>query len=174
VNYRFVASPNFRASRQGHAISLIVLHYTASLSIEGTLAWFANPAAKASAHYVIGRDGEVVQCVHEEAAAWHAGLEALWQRLGFVNSRSVGIELVATATSGYTGPQLGALWTLLADLVRRYRIAPEAVIGHKDVLPSQKIDPDGLGHQFPWEVARAVAQAALTNTAVEVTGGTDV
>ena len=169
---RFIQSPN-RTVRPDRHVSLVVLHYTASLSFTGTVSWFLNPASEVSAHYLVGRDGEIAQFVDEADIAWHAGKAAEWPAgTGGVNSRSIGIELVATATSGYTGPQVGALWTLLAGIVRRHQIAPENVVGHKDVLPAQKIDPDGLGHQFPWDVARAVAQAALTGTAVEVVGAT--
>ena len=170
---RFIQSPN-RTTRPDRHVSLVVIHYTASLSFSGTVSWFVNPAAQVSAHYLVGRDGEIAQFVDEADVAWHAGRAAEWPvGTGGVNSRSIGIELVGTATSGFTGSQLGSLWALLAGIVRRHRIAPENVVGHKDVLPAQKIDPDGLGSQFPWPVARAVAQAALTDTAVEVHGGSD-
>jgi N-acetylmuramoyl-L-alanine amidase len=159
----FTASPNFTAGRGGRAIDLILLHYTASLSMAGTVSWFQNPASQVSAHYVIGRDGSVVQMVHDADIAWHAGREAVWQGQGFVNGRSIGIELVGTAESGFTAEQLGALWVLLTDLCRKYQVRPDRVVGHHDVLPAQKIDPDGTHNQFPWPECRGVAHAALVS-----------
>ena len=55
--------------------------------------WFMNPSARVSAHYVVGRDGEIVQMVHEHEKAWHAG-QALLYGDPNVNSMSIGIELV--------------------------------------------------------------------------------
>ena len=156
----FTPSPNFTPSRR-QPIDLIVLHYTGSLSLAGTVAWFQNPASQVSAHYVVDRDGTVVSMVHVADVAWHAGREATWQGQGFVNSRSIGIELVGTESSGFTPEQVGALWVLLVDLIRAYLIRPDRVVGHHDVLPSQKIDPDGVHQQFPWAEARAVARTAL-------------
>jgi N-acetylmuramoyl-L-alanine amidase len=155
-----ILSPNFTHGRL-HPIDLIVIHYTGSLSYEGALEWFRNPQSQVSAHYVIGRDGGDAGPVAEGNTAWHAGRDARWGGEGFVNSRSIGIELVGTQDSGFESAQLATLWGLLAYLVRKYQIVAANVVGHKDVLPGVKIDPDGLNHQFPWEKAFAVATEAL-------------
>lgn len=49
--------------------------------------------SKASAHYVIDRDGSVVQMVMDENRAWHAGVSSL-NGIKNVNDFSIGIELV--------------------------------------------------------------------------------
>lgn len=51
----------------------LVIHYTGDDSLGGAVAWLKQPEAKASAHFVIGRDGEVVQMVPINRRAWHAG-----------------------------------------------------------------------------------------------------
>ena len=153
-------SPNCTRGR-AKPIDLVVLHYTGSLSLEGTISWFLNPVSQVSAHYVIGRAGELVRMVQEADVAWHAGRAATWGGLGFVNSRSIGIELVGTQDSGFEAAQLAALWALLATIVKAYGILAAHVVGHKDVLPAQKIDPDGIRNQFPWLKAWAVASEAL-------------
>ena len=153
-------SPNYTGGRI-RPIDLVVLHYTGSLSLEGTISWFLNPVSQVSAHYVIGRAGELVRMVQEADVAWHAGRAATWGGLGFVNSRSVGIELVGTQGSGFEPAQLDALWARLATIVKAYGILAANVVGHKDVLPGVKIDPDGVDHQFPWLKAWAVANEAL-------------
>ena len=160
----FLPSPNFRPGRR-KPISAIVVHYTASLSIEGTLGWFQRKDSGVSAHYVIGRDGRVVQMVREEDVAWHAGRSAMVPhetppRETNVNEFSVGIELVGTPDSGFTDRQLASLYEVLARTVAKYHIPPERVVGHLHISPGRKIDPDGYDKQFPWAKTKEVCQAA--------------
>ncbi len=70
----------------------LVVHYTAGGSLESTIQWFKNPNAKASAHIVIGRDGEIVQMVPFNQRAWHAGRSS-WNGIQGLNEHSIGIEL---------------------------------------------------------------------------------
>jgi len=108
-------SPSRYSGRHGFGVDTIILHYTAGRGNAIAAARvFANPSRKASAHFVIGRDGGVVQCVNLPDGAWHAGdkgLSRLPPALMFsdktefvelqhaphirrsVNCRSIGIEL---------------------------------------------------------------------------------
>jgi N-acetylmuramoyl-L-alanine amidase len=159
----FIPSPNFRVSKN-RKITAIVIHYTASMSIEGCIAWFKDRKAGVSAHYVIGRDGRLVQMVKDEHVAWHAGASQMPLHAGgeaSVNNFSIGIELVGTMDSGFTDKQMAALYTLLEQLVKKYRVKPERVVGHKDIAPKRKIDPDGVGNQFNWTRTREVVTAAF-------------
>jgi N-acetylmuramoyl-L-alanine amidase len=70
----------------------LVMHYTAGLGLDGAVAWLRNPAAKASAHLVIGRDGRIVQMVAFNRRAWHAGLSR-WGDIEGLNAYAIGIEL---------------------------------------------------------------------------------
>lgn len=157
--YAFVKSPNFSTRRR--TITAVVIHYTASMNIEGTIDWFKRTESGVSAHYVVGREGQVVQMVRDEDVAWHAGRSTLAGESN-VNAFSLGIELVGTADSGFTDRQLCSLYTLLEALVSTYRISPERVVGHCHVSPGRKIDPDGYSKQFNWAKARAVAQLAYS------------
>jgi N-acetylmuramoyl-L-alanine amidase len=88
----YVESPN--KSGHGRLKPLyLVLHFTAGGSTEGAVEWFLNPAAKASAHVLIGRDGKVIQMVPFDCRAWHAGVSR-WGELEGLNAYSIGIELV--------------------------------------------------------------------------------
>ncbi|HIJ83554.1 MAG TPA: N-acetylmuramoyl-L-alanine amidase, partial [Magnetococcales bacterium] len=87
---KFVGSPNHS---DGMSPLYLVLHYTAGSSLDGAVSWLTNPKAKASAHLVIGRGGEVVQLVRFDKKAWHAGV-SLWGKLKNMNNFSIGIELV--------------------------------------------------------------------------------
>lgn len=158
----FIASPNCAVRRR--SITAIVIHYTAAMSIDSTIRWFADSKSQVSAHYVIGRDGRIVQMVADSMVAWHAGRSSLNGETG-VNSFSIGIELVGTDRSGFPEPQLVALDLLLTMLVARYRIPPERIVGHADIAPGRKIDPDGTTAQFDWARTRQVAVTTLASLA---------
>lgn len=72
----------------------IIVHYTAGGTFGGAKAWLCNPDSKASAHYLLGRDGEAEQLVPLNKCAWHAG-ESKYKGLTGLNKYSIGVELVA-------------------------------------------------------------------------------
>jgi N-acetylmuramoyl-L-alanine amidase len=157
--YEFIPSPNY--AKRTKPISAIVIHYTASMGIEGTIDWFKRRESQVSAHYVIGRDGRVVQMVRDEDVAWHAGRSLLGTEPN-VNSFSIGIELVGTADSGFTDTQMASLYSLLELLVVKYRVRPERVVGHGTICPGRKIDPDGYNKQFNWARTLEIAQRSFS------------
>lgn len=82
------------ASHSGTVLPVfLVLHYTAGTTLDGAVSWFKNPEAKASAHFVIDRNGSVIQLVELNKCAWHAGKSA-WGNIQGLNRYSIGIELV--------------------------------------------------------------------------------
>ena len=103
-----------KASRTARHIDRIVVHSTEG-GFHGSVRWLQNPRARASAHFVIGRDGGIVQLVHLSDVAWHAGNRKL-------NRRSIGIELVGWAGDprGFTRAQYLASARLGAWLAARY------------------------------------------------------
>jgi N-acetylmuramoyl-L-alanine amidase len=139
-------SPNFGERRGGARISLVVLHYTAMPTLSEALERLCDPEAEVSAHYLVDRDGTVLSLVDEGARAWHAGAGA-WGGSDDVNSRSIGIELVNTGAEPFAEPQMAALEALLADILRRHELSPQAVIAHSDLAPDRKGDP---GPRFDW------------------------
>ncbi|MBM3643066.1 MAG: N-acetylmuramoyl-L-alanine amidase [Alphaproteobacteria bacterium] len=91
----FKRTPNQGRNGQDVEISpsLLVMQYTAGGNLAGAVSWFSNPEAKASAHVVVGRDGEVAQCALFNRRAWHAG-GGMWRGRADINSWSIGIEMV--------------------------------------------------------------------------------
>ncbi len=87
---RQFASPNHSA---GNSRKYLILHYTAGQTLDGAVSWFMNPAAEASAHFVVARDGSIVQMVSLDRRAWHAGVSQ-WGDLRSLNAHSIGIEIV--------------------------------------------------------------------------------
>ena len=84
-------SPNF--NRGHNSRECIVLHYTAGYTLASAVSTFLSPAAKASAHFVVGTDGAITQMVNCADTAWHAGY-GVFRGGGQVNQRSIGIEIV--------------------------------------------------------------------------------
>ena len=139
-------SPNFGERRGGARVELVVLHYTAMPSCAEALERLCDPLAEVSAHYLIDGDGTLLSLVDEGVRAWHAGAGE-WRGKGDVNSRSIGIELANTGREPFAEPQMAALERLLAGVLERHGLGPEAVIGHSDMAPERKGDP---GARFDW------------------------
>ena len=141
-------SPN--CDKRALPVSMVVLHYTGMQTATEAEARLVDPAAKVSAHYLIGEDGEVVRLVPEARRAWHAG-RGYWRGTTDINSASIGIELVNPGHEwGYRKfppAQMGALLPLLARILNTHDIARANVVGHSDIAPARKDDP---GELFDW------------------------
>jgi N-acetylmuramoyl-L-alanine amidase len=137
-----VASPNFDQRRP----NLVIIHHTTNSTLEQALLTLTSAERKLSAHYLIGRDGRIVQLVDESARAWHAG-KSWWAGFSDVNSASIGIELDNSGSEPFADAQIDSLLALLADIRQRHYIPAANFIGHADVAPTRKNDPSAL---FPW------------------------
>lgn len=138
-------SPNFGDRRDGLTPELVVLHYTV-LPASEALERLCDPVHEVSAHYLIAADGRLYRLVAEEMRAWHAGA-GIWAGQGDVNSRSIGIELENSGLHPFSEPQIARLELLLSDILKRWDIGANGVIGHQDFAPSRKVDP---GPRFDW------------------------
>lgn len=147
---QWVPSPNYDTRRP----NFIVLHQTSNDSVDRALATLTDPQREVSAHYLIGRDGKVMQLVDERSRAWHAGASR-WGGMSDLNSASIGIELDNTGAEPFPEPQIAALVDLMAGLSERHRIPGANVLAHGDIAPTRKVDPSGF---FPW---RRLAQAGF-------------
>ncbi|WP_428945711.1 N-acetylmuramoyl-L-alanine amidase [Pantoea sp. FN060301] len=140
-------------------VKVLVIHYTAE---EFPEALATLTAREVSAHYLIpavpleksGRP-TLVRLVPESQLAWHAG-PSFWRGATRLNDTSVGIELenpgyTRTAEGRkwypFTAQQMAALRPLARDIVQRYAIPAQNVVGHSDIAPQRKQDPGPL---FPW------------------------
>jgi len=100
---------------------------------------------KVSAHFLVRRDGTVIQFVPCRSRAWHAGASS-WQGRTRCNDFSIGIELEGSDFVPFTGHQYAALVRLTRRLLRAYPI--RHIAGHSDIAPGRKTDP---GPYFEWE-----------------------
>jgi N-acetylmuramoyl-L-alanine amidase len=151
---RSYTSPN-HSSRNGQAISMLVLHATVG-SAKSALDWLSNRASQASTHYLIDKKGKIYQLVPDELAAWHAG-KSFWKGLysDAIQAASLGIELENKndGKDPYPAEQIDALNALAREKIAQYRIHPDMIARHLDVaIPKgRKSDPAG----FPWEAWKA-------------------
>jgi N-acetylmuramoyl-L-alanine amidase len=139
----FVPTVNFNLRRPQY----VIIHHTEQDSLAQTLKTFTNAATQVSAHYVIGRDGQVVQMLNDYLRAWHAGISR-WGNDNDINSASIGIELDNNGTAPFSEAQMKSLVALLSVLKKNYSIPTAHFIGHADVAPSRKVDPSAL---FDWK-----------------------
>lgn len=127
--------------------NLVVIHHTAQENCSQTLRTFTQPRTQVSAHYVVCKDGTVHHLLNDYLRAWHGGV-ARWGSITDVNSCSIGIELDNNGKEPFTAPQLGNLMVLLDTLKTRYNIPIANFIGHADIAPTRKVDPNVA---FPWK-----------------------
>jgi len=92
TKFSYEASDNHSGLFRSGLPDTIVIHYTAGASYNSSVSWLKDRQAKASAHLVVGRGGEVVQLVSFDTVAWHAG-RSQWQGRTGLNQYSIGIEI---------------------------------------------------------------------------------
>lgn len=138
-------SPNFWTGRKGYAPELIVIHIMDG-TLSGTDSWFANIASQVSAHYGIGKNGEIHQYVKEEDSAWHAGrIDAPDAKLVKQNVNpnlyTIGIEHEGSSKDVWTEEMKQASAALIQEICQRFKIPidREHIIGHYQIY-SKKPD----------------------------------
>ena len=142
-NKEWIGSINFGTRKPNY----VMIHHTAQDSLGQTVKTFHSAKAAVSSHYVIGRDGKIVQMVNDLYRGHHAGA-GKWGNDTDLNSSSIGIELDNNGTTDpWTDLQIDALIQLLNYLKDTYKIPQANFIGHMDYAPTRKNDPS----RFPWK-----------------------
>jgi AmpD protein len=158
---RRVPSPNCDERPAGEPVRLVVIHaislppndfggpeivqlFTNCLDPEAHPYFREIEGLRVSAHFLVRRDGELIQFVPCSRRAWHAGVSS-WMGEESCNNFSIGIELEGCDQLPFEDAQYLTLNRLLAELGQRYAI--EGVVGHSDIAPGRKTDP---GPCFDW------------------------
>jgi N-acetylmuramoyl-L-alanine amidase len=128
--------------------NFVIIHHTAQQGCPETLQAFTSKQSQVSAHYVICKDGTVHHMLNDYLRAWQAGLSK-WGNNTDINSSSIGIELDNNGFETFTDPQINSLLILLDSLKDRFKIPQENFIGHGDIAPGRKVDPNW---RFPWKL----------------------
>lgn len=143
ANQQWIGSVNFGIRKP----NFVIIHHTAQDSLGQTIKTFHSTKAGTSAHYVVGRDGKVVHMVNDYLRSNHAGVSK-WGKDTDLNSSSIGIELDNNGTTDiWTDAQINSLIKLLTTLKKKYSIPTANFIGHADIAPKRKPDPNN----FPWK-----------------------
>ena len=103
-----------------------------------------------SSHFLIERQGLLVQFVPTHKRAWHAG-ESVCLQQPKVNNFSIGVELegLDTDANGFTAQQYATLGELTHCLKKAYpSLTVDSIFAHSDIAPGRKPDP---GPFFDWE-----------------------
>ncbi|MFZ6646427.1 1,6-anhydro-N-acetylmuramyl-L-alanine amidase AmpD [Undibacterium sp. TJN25] len=162
-------SPNANERPDGTAISLLVIHnislpagrfggpYISELFLN-RLDSAADPSfeslrgVQVSSHFLIRRDGSLLQFVSAARRAWHAGASSFGGRSG-CNDFSIGIELEGSDALPFEASQYRMLADLSAALITAYPLTH--VTGHSHIAPGRKTDP---GPHFDWKFYRRQVQ----------------
>ena len=139
----WVGTTNFNLRKP----NFVIIHHTAQNSCEQTLKTFTTTKTQVSAHYVICKDGTLYHMLNNYLRAWHGGA-AKWGNNTDINSSSIGIELDNNGIDSFTVEQIDKLINLLASLKEVYNIPSANFIGHSDIAPTRKVDPNV---NFPWK-----------------------
>ena len=159
---RKLASPNCDRRPPGIAAELLVIHnislppgefggdaierlFTNTLPVEFHPYYAQLRGVKVSAHFLIRRDGEIIQFVPCGKRAWHAGTSS-WQGRSRCNDYSIGVELEGSDETPFEDRQYAAL-TRLTRALQRACPTLRNVAGHSDIAPQRKTDP---GPCFDW------------------------
>ncbi len=157
----YLPSPNFDERPPDTAVELLVIHNISlppgEFGGDAVIDLFLNrldpqvhpyyegiAALRVSSHFLIRRDGALLQFVPCAKRAWHAGQSQWWGR-DRCNDFSVGIELEGTDDLAFSDAQYECLTVLARALYARYPI--KASVGHSDIAPGRKTDP---GPHFSW------------------------
>ena len=158
---RACPSPNVGPRPDGVQPSLVVLHsislppgvfrgdaverlFTNTLNADRHPYFDALRTLRVSAHFLVRRDGSVVQFVSCDERAWHAGVSR-WRGRENCNDWSIGIEIEGLEGHRFAARQYRVVAGLLQDVITRYPV--DDVVGHEHVAPGRKHDP---GAGFEW------------------------
>jgi AmpD protein len=167
---RKVGSPNFDERPQGISVSMLVVHGISlppgefgGSAVEALFSNRLDPLQhpyfrevsklRVSAHFLVCRDGRLVQFVPCSRRAWHAG-QSFWLGRDRCNDFSIGVELEGADDVPYAAVQYSVLATLANSLIRRYPIID--IVGHCDIAPGRKSDP---GPAFDWALLRTLMRS---------------
>lgn len=163
-------NPYSRSGEKQNKIENIVIHYVGNPGSSGIANrnYFENlkdtHKTYASSHYIIGLNGEIIQCIPENEVAFHSGSYSM-------NRKSISIENCHPDTSGkFNDNTYNSLVELCVDICRRHNLTSSNIIRHYDVN-KKKCPLYYVDNNFAWIELRNIIQSKLENIKIEETGG---
>lgn len=173
---KLLTKTNYRKGN-GKQNKYIVIHYTASTGgAEANCKYFQSNYRGASAHYFVGHEGEIWQCVEDRDVAWHCGANT-YKHPYCRNTNSIGIEMCCRkkldGTWYFEEETVKATIELTKELMAKYNIPAANVIRHFDV--TSKVCPEPyVRDTAAWNTFKAslTATTPATGYKVRVTANT--
>lgn len=158
MDAKFIKSPNYSSGRKNYTPVGIVIHIMEG-TLDGTDSWFQNTNSKVSAHYGIGKNGDLHQYVKEEDTAWHAGRinNPTWKLIkkaegeanSYINPNyyTIGIEHEGGEQTDWTEDMYKTSSALISIISKKWNIPLDRdhIIGHHEIYslkdcPGNKVD----------------------------------
>ncbi len=164
---------NQNKGRSGQIPVMIVCHRTCG-SFDGAVSWLCNPESQASAHFIVAKNGRVVQLVDIEDTAWCNGtsmdigsskyfknstLEYVRGNGNNANSYTVSIEFegLSNESGELTEKQFDVgvelVKFIVSEVKRIYgyqiQVDSKTLVGHCHITPKWK--PNCPGVKFPFD-----------------------
>ena len=164
-------------NRSGYTGPLsVVVHKTASPgnpSAEDIAHFFQHDTTgMKSVHYIVGRDGEIVQCVSEKDGAGGNGIldpghDSFWDHTGVSdpNLCTISIEHVDSDPNNgtpVTDAQKAASFALIGDICKRHYIPLERIFEHRSLQPINRARCPG---NYPMDELRQHVATVLAEVA---------
>jgi N-acetyl-anhydromuramyl-L-alanine amidase AmpD len=164
----WIRSPNRDVGRNGH-LPVGIVDHIAQGTRAGVLSTFGDPTTKVSSHYLVCRDGSVVQFVRESDTAWANGwdfkkglaaykpdlanrfLGDAWHNRVNPNLITISIEHEGMSGEPFTPAQTWATCDLHVDIFKRHGWPSgdfERLLGHNQIDSVNR--PFCPGPTFPW------------------------
>ena len=151
MKIKHLKSPNYIHCNKRRNIHSVIIHYTGMRSLQSAVERLLSKKYEVSSHYLISRNGKIIQLVKDNNIAWHAGISN-WFKFKNLNNNSIGIELENKGHQygyqAFPNKQIVQLIKILKILKRKFKIKNINITGHSDIAPNRKIDP---GEKFPWK-----------------------
>jgi N-acetyl-anhydromuramyl-L-alanine amidase AmpD len=182
----WVEAAHHWSGREGQIPRFLILHGTAGFTRAADVAgFFARQTTEASAHYIVGLDGEVFQCVNEEDAAWANGPisgpsgasgdgvhhDSWWDSGINPNLLSISIEHVKPSQDNsdqLTPAQKLASFALIKDICSRWPIPMRQADAHGGITGHFSMDPVNRSRcpgPYPWSELWQFLQKGLQSMA---------
>ena len=158
--FQKINSPNYWKERKGFKPEAIVIHI-ADGNRDGCISWFLNPASQVSAHYLICKNGDIIQFVDEKDSAWHCGFikNPKWELLKpgvNPNRYTVGIEHEGVDNEQLTFRQLYISSWLIFKISEKWNIPLDKnhIIPHRWIHAGKICPGDGINLKYLIKLAR--------------------
>ena len=165
---------NFNNTNNTGRIKYIVIHYVGALGgAEANCNYYKSVNRNASAHYFVGFDGEIWQCVEDGDVAWHCGAKS-YKHPECRNSNAIGIEMCVRKknTSSMSASDkdwyfedatVKATIELTKELMKKYNVPASNVIRHYDVTgktcPAPYVHDAAAWNNFKAQLSGSAAPA---------------